>query len=75
MKYGRTILYRRHTFIQTEITTDDVTRVAFGRRYQTTARLWEIQGRHGKDAGCRPFITSARAAREYVREQYLLNGK
>jgi len=63
-----TTTYRGCTLTQTETTTD-VIRTAFGRRYQTTARVWTVSGRVEKSACARPFLTSAKSARDYVRDE------
>ena len=48
-------------------TTTDVTRQAFGRPYQTVARIWGVCGPVTKPAGRRPLLTSLTEARRYVR--------
>jgi hypothetical protein len=68
------IEFRGCTLTQTETTTD-VIKVAFGRKYQTVARVWDVTGRVTKDACARPFLTSAAAAREYVRDELALRAE
>jgi hypothetical protein len=67
----KTTTYRGCTLTETETTTD-VTRTAFGHRYQTVARVWGVSGRVQKSATARPFLTSAESAREYVRDELAL---
>jgi hypothetical protein len=64
----KTTTYRGCTLTQTENTTD-VTRFAFGRRYQTIARVWDVDGRVVKSACAQPFLTSARECRQYIAQE------
>jgi hypothetical protein len=64
--------YAGCTFRRTETTTD-VSRAAFGRSYTAVAHVWEVEGRIVKPAARRPFLTSAAACHEYVREQDMLS--
>lgn len=73
---SKEIQYHGYKIIQTTTTTD-VQRYAFGKPYQTVARLFRIEpvsydkgGPARKDATIYPLITTLAAAREYIRENH-----
>jgi hypothetical protein len=50
-------------------TTTDTYRKVFGKRVKRVEHVWRIEGKHGKGECVRPFLTSAKACREYIRSE------
>ena len=64
-----TIEYKRHTITRTSATTSVLFSLPGGRLYEAVRRVYAIEGRHGKSAWVRPFITSLAGAREYINDE------
>tara|TARA_R100001463_G_scaffold21125_1_gene51018 strand:+ start:1426 stop:1740 length:315 start_codon:yes stop_codon:yes gene_type:complete len=62
--------YKKHNIKRTDITTRVSIPKPFGRSgvYEATRYLYEIEGVHSKSAFNRPFITTLRAAKEYIED-------
>ena len=61
----KTMTYRGTTCTETNTTTDGV-RMVHGKQYPCVKFVWALEGAVSKPAGQRPFLTSAKACREYV---------
>lgn len=61
----KTTTYRGVTITETKTTTD-TTRYAFGKPYSVVANVYKLEGVVNKPAGQSPFITSIKAAREFI---------
>ena len=60
--------YKNHFIVKTNLTTSVHVRANFG-SYEKTVALYEIQGKAEKPASVRPFITSVKAAKEYINQE------
>ena len=72
----KTVSLYGSTAERTGITTTVRRSTPFGSRghYEATARLWRVTGRHAKEPGQSPFLTSAAEAREWIRDQVANDG-
>jgi len=60
--------YLGHKCRWTLVTTDVFVSV-FGKRVRRVKNAWRIEGKHGKGECVRPFLTSAKACRDYIRSE------
>ena len=61
--------YKHHTITRTNVTTSVLLPLPGGRQYEAVRRVYAIEGRYGKSAWVRPFITSLAGAREHINDE------
>ena len=61
--------YKNHEITRTNVTTSVLLPLPGGRQYEAVRRVYAIEGRYGKSAWVRPFITSLAGAREYINDE------
>jgi len=62
----------KNTFCHETDTTTTVRVTRFGRVHKELRHVWGLEGAVTKNACCRPFLTSAKECREYVRDETIL---